>query len=153
MSGNSVKINGGLSAHAGFTSNLLHRQSQIHVHIYTQRQTNTLSCTHTQTHGCKTHTLTTFLHTTLTFYCSFCMHFVGMIFFHSEYRVGSLRCSSRRKAKGTGIMCPQLKCREDRKTKNCLSPVLTTLSWPTKETECERNRERKRKREKIKKEI
>lgn len=34
-SGNSVKINGGLSAHTGFTSNLLHRQSQIHVHTHT----------------------------------------------------------------------------------------------------------------------
>lgn len=40
-SGNSVKINGGLSAHTGFTSNLLHRQSQIHVHTHTWMHTHT----------------------------------------------------------------------------------------------------------------
>lgn len=40
-SGNSVKINGGLSAHTGFTSNLLHRQSQIHVHTHMEAHTHT----------------------------------------------------------------------------------------------------------------
>lgn len=103
MSGNSVKINGGLSAHAGFTSNLLHRQSQIHVHTYTSRQTNTLSYTHTHKHtrmqNAHFDNLSAYhFDILLQLLYALCRH----DFFHSEYRVGSLRCSSRRKAKGTG---------------------------------------------------